>query len=88
MRNVNFVFSSNIAEGGKVFCTDAFCTKNVLDTFQMTDQLIHGLFSRGLKGVPSALMQTEEELLAEETSKVFMGNRRKMQEQPESGRLQ
>ena len=37
MRNVNFVFSSSVLEGGKVLCTDPFCMKSTLDTFEMTE---------------------------------------------------
>ena len=49
MRNVNFVFPRSLEGGaGKVLCTDPFCANSTLDTFSMTEQLIHGLFNRGL----------------------------------------
>lgn len=52
MRNVIFVFSREAeVEGGKVLCSDNFCTQATIDTFDMTPQLMHQLFVRGLKHI-------------------------------------
>ena len=49
MRTVVFVFTQNIDEGGYVRCTDPFCTRSTIDTFAMSEQLIHSLFTVGLR---------------------------------------
>lgn len=48
MRNVNFVFGNSHGAAGRVLCMEPFCAKATLDTFEMTPQLIHSLFSQGL----------------------------------------
>ena len=49
MRNIKFVFSQRIEEGGsKIYCTDPFCTKSIIDSFAATEQFIQSLFTRGI----------------------------------------
>ena len=58
MRNVNFVFGNSPGAAGQVLCMDPFCARATLDTFEMTPQLIHSLFSRGLKPPSDSGSQT------------------------------
>ena len=69
MRNVNFVFGHSPEVGGQVLCMEPFCAKATMDTFQMSPQLIHSLFSQGLKPPSDSDSQTQA---------VFMGQRKRM----------
>ena len=61
MRNIIFVFSRDEHEPGKVLCSEPFCPNATIDTFEMSPQLEHCLFIRGLRAghvdIPMVHMQ-------------------------------
>ena len=49
MRTLIFVFPSRANESGRVDCSEPFCTKKTIDTFNMPESLVHSLFIRGIR---------------------------------------
>ena len=48
MRNIKFVFSRRSQQGGQIVCTNPFCAKITIDTFDLAEEMVYGLYTRGL----------------------------------------